>query len=242
MFRQAEQFAWYSKNNIFSGMIVRKVSFFVCRLIQKLSVYGKIRRMEDDWMFYFAPMEGITIYLYRNAFAKYFDGIDKYFTPFIMPNKKRVLKTREMNDILPEHNEGLNVVPQILTKNAADFIDTAKKLQEMGYEEVNLNLGCPSKTVVSKGKGAGMLKDLDTLDDFLTEIFDKLDMKISIKTRIGMYDPEEFHSLMIIFNGIPSKVDHSSKVQEESFRNPSYGCPLPSFRMCEVPSFYNVKL
>ena len=100
--------------------------------------------------FYYAPMESITIYLYRNIYEQLFGEIDKYYTPFIMPNGKRTFKTREFQDVLPEHNEGLHIVPQILTKSSEDFIRTAKELKELGYDEVNLNLGCPSRTVVAK--------------------------------------------------------------------------------------------
>lgn len=141
---------------------------------------------------YLAPLEGITGYTYRRALYQCFGGFDKYFIPFILPNQKGHLSTREKKDIMPENNEGMYAVPQILTKNAEDFIQTAETLQEYGYNEVNLNLGCPSKTVVTKGRGAGFLDRPDELDKFLDEIFRKCDMKISIKTRLGMDDPEEF--------------------------------------------------
>ena len=78
--------------------------------------------------FYYAPMESITIYLYRNIYEQLFGEIDKYYTPFIMPNGKRTFKTREFQDVLPEHNEGLHIVPQILTKSSEDFIRTAKEI------------------------------------------------------------------------------------------------------------------
>ncbi len=118
--------------------------------------------------FYFAPMESITIYLYRNIYEQLFGEIDKYYTPFIMPNGKRTFKTREFQDVLPEHNEGLNIVPQILTKNAQDFIRTAKELKELGYNEVNLNLGCPSRTVVAKQKGSGFLREPEEFEEILS--------------------------------------------------------------------------
>lgn len=153
--------------------------------------------------FYLAPMEGITVFVYRNAYASLFGEMDKYFTPFIMPNQKRIFRTREFRDVLPEHNEGLYVVPQILTRKAEEFQKTAEKLKEMGYQEVNLNLGCPSKTVVSKGKGSGFLKDLDELDEFLDQIFERVDLKISVKTRIGMFDPEEFEEILEVYNRYP---------------------------------------
>ena len=99
--------------------------------------------------YYLAPMEGITGHIYRNAYEKYFHNIDKYFTPFIVPNQSLSLKTKELRDLLPENNEGLNVVPQILTNDAEGFILTANKLKQLGYDEINLNLGCPAGTVVS---------------------------------------------------------------------------------------------
>lgn len=153
--------------------------------------------------YYFAPMEGITGYIYRNAYEKFFHNIDKYFTPFIIPNQSRSLKTKELIDVLPENNKNINIVPQILTNDAEDFINTAKKLQELGYNEVNINLGCPSSTVVSKGRGAGFLAKQVELDRFLDQIFKMDNIKISIKTRIGKDTPDEFYDLLEIYNRYP---------------------------------------
>lgn len=154
--------------------------------------------------FYFAPMEGITGYIYRNARHTFFPSADKYFTPFLSPNKNRFLSPKDIKDILPEHNEGMYVVPQILTNNAQHFTGAAKELkEEYGYKEVNLNLGCPSGTVVTKGKGAGFLGRKEELDIFLQQIFEKTDVKISVKTRIGVENPEEFYELLEIFNKYP---------------------------------------
>lgn len=159
---------------------------------------------------FLAPMEGITGYIYRNAINKYFGGVDYYVTPFISPTQTKILNHRELEDILPENNEGIALIPQILCNNANLFIDTANALKEYGYKEINLNLGCPSGTVVSKGKGSGFLADLDALDDFLDEIYNvvhgQMGMDISIKTRIGRDNPDEFHSLLIIFNQYPIKL------------------------------------
>ena len=152
--------------------------------------------------FYLAPMEGITGYIYRNAYEKFFHNIDRYYTPFIIPNKSRKFKTRELNDILPENNIAENIVPQILTNDSEGFIHTAGRLKEFGYNEVNLNLGCPSSTVVTKGRGSGFLSNREALDRFLDEIF-KIDMKISIKTRIGKDSPDEFYDLIKIYNKDP---------------------------------------
>lgn len=153
--------------------------------------------------YYLAPMEGITGHVYRNAYKKYFDDIDKYFTPFIVPNQSLSLKTKELRDLLPENNVGLNIVPQILTNDAEGFILTANKLKQLGYDEINLNLGCPAGTVVSKKRGSGFLAFKDELDKFLDEIYKTCDMKISIKTRLGKDSSEEFYKIIEIYNKYP---------------------------------------
>ena len=153
--------------------------------------------------FYLAPMEGITYYIYRNSYEKYFHNIDKYFTPFIVPNQSVSLKTKELKDLLPQNNKGLNIVPQILTNNAEGFILTANKLKQLGYEEINLNLGCPAGTVVSKKRGSGFLAYPEELDKFLDEIYKIDNMKISIKTRLGKERADEFYKLIEIYNKYP---------------------------------------
>ena len=153
--------------------------------------------------YYLAPMEGITGFIYRNSYEKFFGGIDKYFAPFVVPNSSKSLKTKELRDVLPENNKGINLVPQILTNDSEGFILTAKKLKDLGYNEINLNLGCPSGTVVGKKRGAGFLAHREELDKFLEEIFKIDDMKLSIKTRLGMDKPEEFYELIKIYNKYP---------------------------------------
>lgn len=153
--------------------------------------------------YYLAPMEGITGHVYRNAYKKYFDNIDRYYTPFIVPNQSLSLKTKELRDLLPENNQGIDIVPQILTNDSEGFTVTAKKIQQLGYDEINLNLGCPSGTVVSKGRGSGFLAETDELDLFLDQIYKANDMKISIKTRIGKESPDEFYKLIEIYNKYP---------------------------------------
>lgn len=154
--------------------------------------------------YYFAPLEGISGYIYRNAYEKFFpNNIDKYFTPFIVPNQSKSLKTKEFRDVLPENNNGLNIIPQILTNDSEGFIATCKKLKQLGYDEVNLNLGCPSGTVVSKFRGSGFLAKREELDNFLDEIFKIQDMKISIKTRLGVDSADEFYEIMKIYDKYP---------------------------------------
>ena len=153
--------------------------------------------------YYLAPLEGITTYIYRRAYHTHYRPMEKYFTPFLVPHTKKDFNTREKNDILPAHNPGMNLVPQILTNDAKGFLDTVEKLKGYGYDEVNLNLGCPSKTVVSKGRGSGFLIHTEELNRFLDEIYAKADVKISIKTRIGKFDADEWGELLRIYNQYP---------------------------------------
>lgn len=160
----------------------------------------------DHMKIYFAPLEGITGYIFRNAYNGIYGHIDKYFAPFISPSEKCALTPKERKDIAPENNEEINLVPQILTCRSDCFINAAKELQTMGYKEVNLNLGCPSGTVCAKGKGAGFLPETLLLQRFLDDIYsyaESEDVKISIKTRLGYYDPDEFYDLVDIFNSYP---------------------------------------
>lgn len=170
--------------------------------------------------FYLAPMEGVTGYIYRNAHATYFNKIDKYFMPFIASNQFGKLSSREKNDILPQHNENRVAIPQILTNNAEDFIRTAKQLEDLGYDEVNLNIGCPSGTVVAKGKGSGFLAYPEALDQFLDTVYSQTNIKISVKTRVGKDQPEEFFNLIDIFNKYPMEelIIHP-RVQKDYYKN-----------------------
>ena len=178
--------------------------------------------MDKTVKYYMAPLESVTTWIYRQAHAKIYGRLDKYFIPFLEPHEKRDFKTRELQEILPEHNENIYAVPQILTNRSEGFIKLAKALKDWGYEEVNLNLGCPSKTVVTKGKGSGFLAKPKELERFLTEIFDALsgEVKISVKTRIGKEDPEEFPVLLKLFNKYPMEelIIHP-RVQKDGYGN-----------------------
>ena len=167
---------------------------------------------------YYAPLEGITGYIQRQTFAKHFGCVDKYFIPFIQPKQHGHFTNREKQDMAPEHNEGLTSIPQLLTNSVRDFLLTTEKLQELGYTEVNLNLGCPARTVVSKGRGSGQLADPNALEQFLIEVFEKVQVEVSIKTRIGVENPLEFESILPIFQKFPLKeLTVHPRVQKEMY-------------------------
>ena len=193
--------------------------------------------------FYLAPMEGITGYIYRNAVREFYGcGIDRYFSPFVTFHQKRVLNNHECEDLRPDHNKGIELIPQILTNNAAEFLSISHYLkEEYGYGEVNLNLGCPSGTVVSKHKGSGFLAKQEELDKFLENIFTGTSVAISIKTRIGKDDPEEFHKLLEIYNRYPlEELIIHPRVQKDFYKNsPNMSVFAEAVKESRNPICYN---
>ena len=175
--------------------------------------------------YFYAPMEGLTDAVARAAHYKYYPGgrPDAYYAPFVSPTKDRTVDPRKLRDILPDnpYNRDVPLVPQILCKQAEDFIWLARQLADMGYTEVNLNAGCPSGTVTAKGKGAGLLRDPDALDALLEEIFAAdLPVRISVKTRLGVRDPEEFERLRAIYDQYPlERLIVHARVMKDFYKN-----------------------
>ena len=151
----------------------------------------------------FAPMEGVTYSIYRRLHAELFPGADRCYAPFIAPDSTGKFKAGSLRDVLPENNAGITLVPQLLCNAPAPFLAVARELEDLGYGEVNFNIGCPSGTVVAKRKGAGMLGDLRQLDDCLADIFSRCPLKISVKTRLGLHSAEEFPAIVEIYRKYP---------------------------------------
>ncbi len=151
-----------------------------------------------------APMEGLTGFPFRRVHAHFFGGADAYYLPFITPTVLPRFTDRQMRELAPDANLGIKAVPQLLTRRAEDFIWAANALADLGYDEVNLNLGCPAGTVVAKGKGSGFLREPSELQHFLDKIFSAdLPIAISIKTRIGWGSEGEFDLLADVYNHYP---------------------------------------
>ena len=164
-------------------------------------------------------MEGLTDSIYRSLHYKYFPGVDLYFMPFFSPTVHRTLSRKEQRDLPPAGN--VPAVPQLLTKNVEDFLWAAGLCRDLGYNRVDLNLGCPSGTVVSKGKGSGMLADLDGLDAFLWEIFNRSPIPISVKTRLGLEEMEEFPEILKIYNRYPiQELTLHPRLRKDFYKHP----------------------
>ena len=176
---------------------------------------------------YFAPLEGVTGHIYRNAYEEFYGKgrIDKYFVPFISPNQTNGFTAREQRDMNPDNNVNMPLAVQIMTNRADLFINAARLLYEKGYTELNLNLGCPSGTVVAKKRGAGFLSVPDELDEFFAQIYENelladKKVKLSVKTRLGMEEPEEFDQLLDIYNRYPfEELILHPRVQKDYYKN-----------------------
>lgn len=153
-----------------------------------------------------APMEGLTGHTFRNVHAACFGRLDRYYTPFLTPPQVGSLfGGRARKELDPERNCGLDVVPQLLTNDADRFVWATSVLADMGYTEVNLNLGCPSGTVVAKGRGSGFLRKLDELDAFLTDVCARSSLPVSVKTRLGISSDDEYEQVLELYCRHPLK-------------------------------------
>ena len=190
---------------------------------------------------YFAPMEGITTYIYRNTHAQMFGNNATYFAPFINPSEQERISQKGMRDILPENNTAQTPYVQVLTNNASSFFKFCQRISELGYDRININLGCPAGTVVKKGRGAGFLRDKDALDDFLSSVFSNSDLEISLKTRIGFYEGEEMEELLEIYNKYPlSSLIIHPRVSEQLYSGiPNMRVFLDAYNKSKNPVCYN---
>lgn len=190
-----------------------------------------------------APMEGITGYAFRRVHAEVFGALDRYYTPFISPLPKvgTPFSKRNSRELNPANNQGLDVVPQLLTNDANRFVWAAELLTDMGYKEVNLNLGCPSGTVVAKEKGSGLLRNLPRLEAFLANVCERSPLPVSVKTRVGIANDDEYDELLALFChcGIAELIVHP-RVQKDFYsgspRQELYGKTL---ELAPFPVAYN---
>jgi len=167
----------------------------------------------------FAPLDGITKVVFRRVWHRQFGGADRYFIPFFSPTGQHILTDRDRRELDPANNGGMPLVPQVMTCRAEDFLWAAELVRDLGYPEVNLNLGCPSGTVTAKGKGAGFLAKPEELDRFFDRVFSEARLPVSVKTRLGIQTEAEFPRLLEIYNRYPiACLTIHARVQKEKYR------------------------
>ena len=169
--------------------------------------------------YYLAPMEGVTDSIYRSVHSRIFVPFDRYYTPFLSPTRDQRITARQLRELDPARNAGLDVVPQLLVNDPELFLWAAEVFRDMGYREVNLNLGCPSGTVVKKKKGSGLLGQRALLERLLDGIFEKSPLPVSIKTRLGLQAEAEFGPILELFNRYPiCELIVHPRVQKDQYR------------------------
>ena len=190
-----------------------------------------------------APMEGVTGDLFRQAQRQTFPAADSYYTPFLSPTANRTFSPRELREIEPAHNAGIRVVPQLMGHCAEDFLWMAGQLADMGYDEVNFNLGCPSNTVTVKKKGAGLLTEPDLLRRFFDAVFAACPLPVSVKTRLGKTTAETFPALLELYNDYPiCELIVHPRVQADQYHGDLFDAPAVRAFQARFPTVERIML
>ena len=177
-----------------------------------------------------SPLQGFTDFRFRNAFHKYFGGIDTFYSPYIKLNGKLVVKGSYERDILPENNSTLEVIPQIITNDAEEFLFVAKYVQQFGYKELNWNLGCPYPMVAKCGMGSGLIKNTDQIEHILKRVHNETNIIVSMKMRMGYENPTEILDVFPILEQYPIKnIAIHARIGKQLYKG---GVDLDSFQKC----------
>jgi len=177
-----------------------------------------------------SPLQGFTDFRFRNAFHKYFGGIDTFYSPYIKLNGKLVIKGSYERDILPENNNTLQVIPQIITNDAEEFLFVTKYVQQLGYKELNWNLGCPYPMVAKCGMGSGLISNTSQIEHILKRVHNETDIIVSMKMRMGYENPTEILDVFPILEQYPIKnIAIHARIGKQLYKG---GVDLDSFQKC----------
>ncbi|MDP4827091.1 MAG: tRNA-dihydrouridine synthase family protein [Flavobacteriales bacterium] len=177
-----------------------------------------------------SPLQGFTDFRFRNAFQNYFGGIDTFYSPYIRLNGKLDIKPAYERDILPKNNTTLEVIPQIMTNDADEFLFVVKFIQSLGYKELNWNLGCPYPMVVNRCMGSGLINDPQRIDDILNRVHSESDVVVSMKMRMGYEHSGEILDVFPILDKYPLKnIAIHARIGKQLYKG---GVDLKSFERC----------
>lgn len=177
-----------------------------------------------------SPLQGFTDFRFRNAFHKHFGGIDTFYSPYIKLNGKLVVKGSYERDILPENNTTLEVIPQIITNDAEEFLFVAKYVQQFGYKELNWNLGCPYPMVAKCGMGSGLISNTSQIEHILKRVHNETDIIVSMKMRMGYENATEILDVFPVLDQYPIKnIAIHARIGKQLYKG---GVDLDSFQNC----------
>ncbi len=147
-----------------------------------------------------APLQGLTDVVFRNTYKKFFSGFDKAYTPYFATSEACRVRKSLLLKKLDDDRKGFELTPQLLSKRAPEIIAWGNIFYELGYEEINLNMGCPYPRVTKKQRGSGLLPDADFVERLLEDTLKELKPKLSIKVRLGLNESNEIFKLIPVFN------------------------------------------
>ena len=177
-----------------------------------------------------SPLQGFTDFRFRNAQNKYFGGIDTFYSPYIRLNGKLIIKSSYERDLLPENNVGLEVIPQVITNDADEFLFVAKYVQQLGYKELNWNLGCPYPMVAKCGMGSGLISNTSQIEHILKRVHNETEIIVSIKMRMGYENATEILDVFPILEQYPIKnIAIHARIGKQLYKG---GVDLDSFQKC----------
>ncbi|MFA5300211.1 MAG: tRNA-dihydrouridine synthase family protein [Lutibacter sp.] len=188
-----------------------------------------------------SPLQGFTDFRFRNAFNTIFGGIDTFYSPYIRLNGNFVIKSAYERDLLPENNAGLEVIPQIITNDADEFLFVSKYVQQLGYKELNWNLGCPYPMVTKCGMGSGLINNPEKIDSILHKVQEESNIIVSMKMRLGYENSEEILSVFPVLEKYPIKnVAIHARIGKQLYKGNVH---LDAFQQCinhtKLKLYYN---
>lgn len=177
-----------------------------------------------------SPLQGFTDYRFRNSLNKYFGGIDTYYAPYIRLNGKFIIKPAYERDIALKNNADLEVIPQIMTNDADEFLFVTKYIQDLGYKELNWNLGCPYPMVVNRSMGSGLIQDVPRIQNILERVHNETDVIVSMKMRMGYHHNEEILDVLPMLEQYPLKnIAVHARIGKQLYKG---GVDLDAFQRC----------
>lgn len=190
---------------------------------------------------HFAPLQGYTDAIYRQAHARIFGGIASYYTPFVRIEHGD-FRRKDVRELEAENNRGVVLTPQLIASTPETILHILSLFIEKGYQKVDINLGCPFPTLAKRHNGAGLLPYPDEVRDLLSAALESHpDIRFSVKMRLGWEDAAECMALLPLLNSLPlshitmhprlGKQQYKGEVDLEAFQR--------FYAECEKPLVYN---
>ena len=200
-----------------------------------------LRNMKENVpVIYAAPLQGFTEAAWRNAHAQCFGGVEAYYTPFVRL-EKGVIRNKDKRDVSPVENMVPRLIPQVIASEPEELRQLTDFLAELGYRELDVNMGCPFPLIVRRGKGAGILSSPEKVEALLETMKVFPEIRFSVKMRLGGQDAEEWKVLVPLLNRSwvtqvtlhprIGKQQYKGTVDREAFR--------AFYEACERPLVYN---